>query len=185
MIWWVRHGESTWNAAGLHQGSNRLPPLTARGGQQAEEAGRILAGHGVTQVWSSPAVRALQTAAVIGRWCGVAVAVEPALIECDREEAVSTVASRLRAFVQLHGRSDRVVVAVSHGETIRVAVELLGGRSIRLPPNGAVLPPGGPETTEAHRWPGSASTPVCDTLEGPPVAGAGAGRSEEAQWSAT
>ena len=185
MIWWVRHGESTWNAAGLHQGSNRLPPLTARGGRQAEEAGRFLADQGVEELWSSPAVRALQTAAVIGRWCGVAVAVEPALIECDRDEALSTVASRLREIVQQHGSSDRVVVAVSHGETIRAAAQSLGGRSIQLPPNGAVLPPGRQEVTGAHRWPGPASALVCDTLEGQHVAGAGAWRAEEARWTAT
>lgn len=139
MIWWVRHGESTWNAAGRHQGSNRLPPLTARGQRQAEEAGRLLADRGVEELYTSPALRALQTAAVIGGECGVVVTVEPALIECDRDEAGETAADRLREFLQRHAGTERVVVAVSHGETIRAAAQLLGAQSIEVPPNGAVL----------------------------------------------
>lgn len=147
MIWWVRHGESTWNAAGLHQGSNRLPPLTARGRRQAQDVGSFLADQGVEELWSSPAVRALQTAAVIGRWCGVSVAVEPALIECDRDEAEGAAAGRLGAFLR-HGSTDRVVVAVSHGETIRAVAQLLGHPTIEVPPNGAVLRLGLQEATE-------------------------------------
>lgn len=148
MIWWVRHGESTWNAAGLHQGRNLLPPLTRRGEQQAEDAGRHLAEQGVDALYSSPAVRALQTAVVIGRRCGVAPTVESALVECEREEAGGAVAARLREFLQRHGGNDRVVVAVSHGETIRAAAWLLGAWSIEVPPNGAVLRYGLQET----RW---------------------------------
>ncbi len=139
MIWWVRHGESTWNAAGLHQGSNRLPPLTVRGQRQAEEVGRFLAGQGVEELYSSPAVRALHTAAVIGRRCGVAIAVEPALIECELDEIEGAAEARLVEFLQRHGGTDLLVVAVSHGETIRAAARLLGDQSMEVPPNGAVL----------------------------------------------
>ena len=62
----VRHGESTWNAAGLLTGWGD-PPLTARGRAQARQAGgRLAAGGAVVDVVHTSALRrARQTAGLL------------------------------------------------------------------------------------------------------------------------
>lgn len=62
----VRHGESTWNAAGRMQGQTASPELTERGRRQAVEAGAQLLAQGAERLLTSDLVRARQTAAVIG-----------------------------------------------------------------------------------------------------------------------
>lgn len=62
----VRHGESTWNAAGRMQGQTAAPALTDRGRRQALEAGAQLVARGAERLLTSDLVRAQQTAAIIG-----------------------------------------------------------------------------------------------------------------------
>lgn len=107
------------------------------GSAQVESA--LQAGRGIDALCSSPAVRALQAEAVNGLRCAAEVAIQPAAIECDMEEAEVAVADRLRAFVRDHSSTDRIVVAVSHGDTIRAAARLLSAPPIELPRSGAIL----------------------------------------------
>ena len=79
-FYFVRHGESEANAAGVIAGS-RNSPLTSLGERQAEAAAALLAGCEVTRVFCSPLRRALDTAAPIARRCGVDVEVMEALRE--------------------------------------------------------------------------------------------------------
>ena len=63
-IYFIRHGESEFNAA--HKDGGRDPmifdaPLTARGHRQAEETKAIVAELGIKQVITSPLTRAIQT----------------------------------------------------------------------------------------------------------------------------
>jgi broad specificity phosphatase PhoE len=64
----VRHGQSTWNAAGRWQG-RADPPLTSIGETQARQAARSLGTLDVLA--SSPLQRALRTAELIGEELGV------------------------------------------------------------------------------------------------------------------
>jgi broad specificity phosphatase PhoE len=61
----LRHAESEWNAQGRWQGVAD-PPLSARGEAQAELAGRLLQGQGISSVVSSDLQRARATAERIG-----------------------------------------------------------------------------------------------------------------------
>ncbi len=72
----VRHGESTWNAAGRWQGWAD-PPLSELGEQQAVEATKRLAELGITALTSSDLVRARRTAEIMAERLGVE------LIEAD------------------------------------------------------------------------------------------------------
>jgi probable phosphoglycerate mutase len=87
----VRHGQSTWNAAGRVQGSTAHPPLTAAGRRQAGDAAAALRALGADALLTSDLRRAAQTAEVIGRELGLEPVAEPAL----REQALGTLEGRL------------------------------------------------------------------------------------------
>jgi broad specificity phosphatase PhoE len=62
-LWLVRHGESTWNVAGLAQGHHDQSELTERGMRQASGAAWRFRDHPVRAIYASDLRRALQTAA--------------------------------------------------------------------------------------------------------------------------
>lgn len=60
----VRHGETDWNIAGILQGWTDVP-INDQGRRQAYELVGIYSGSGFTSVYSSPLIRALETARVV------------------------------------------------------------------------------------------------------------------------
>jgi 2,3-bisphosphoglycerate-dependent phosphoglycerate mutase len=72
-LWLVRHGESTWNVAGLAQGQHDQAELTERGLRQASEAAWRFRDHPIRAIYASDLRRALQTAAAFAVVAGVAV----------------------------------------------------------------------------------------------------------------
>lgn len=66
----LRHGQSTYNALGLYQGSSDRPDLTELGRQQAQEAGQFLKDLKFDAVYSSPLKRAKDTAAEVVKAIG-------------------------------------------------------------------------------------------------------------------
>jgi broad specificity phosphatase PhoE len=80
-IYLVRLGESQANVERVFSNGRVDLPLTARGRRQAAHVAAWLAGRGVDHVYSSPLLRARQTAAQIGRRLGVGVTVLPDLDE--------------------------------------------------------------------------------------------------------
>jgi probable phosphoglycerate mutase len=77
-LYLARHGETVFNAARRMQGNDAHTPLTRAGMAQAEEMGAALAAHfaasgePIPSLWSSPAGRAQQTAAIVAEHLGVA-----------------------------------------------------------------------------------------------------------------
>lgn len=136
MILWVRHGQSTWNVIDRMQGHELSPPLTPLGREQAALTAELLADRAVVRILSSPAVRARQTADIIAERLGLEVVVEPLLLEKGLDEDKTSVQARLQ---QLFARAlGGPTVAVSHGDTIGYAVELLTGELPQLPANGSI-----------------------------------------------
>jgi broad specificity phosphatase PhoE len=82
-IWLVRHGETEWSISGQHTGSTDIP-LTAQGRLQAEAIGKLLAGRRFDHVFSSPMLRALETARLAG--FGERIRVHEGLLEYDYGE---------------------------------------------------------------------------------------------------
>lgn len=136
MIIWVRHGQSTWNAVDRMQGHELSPPLTDLGRAQALRAAETLVGQGVVRLLSSPAVRAQETAAIIGERLDLEVHTEPLLLEKGLDEEVVDVLARVREVLDA-GHPDHTV-AVSHGDTIGLAVGLLTGTRPLPPENGSI-----------------------------------------------
>lgn len=82
MIYVIRHGQTALNSVHALQGRSDAP-LNAHGEEQACEAGRRLAKRGVSfsHVFSSPLVRAVQTAELVAP--SVPVRIDERLIEMD------------------------------------------------------------------------------------------------------
>lgn len=136
MILWVRHGQSTWNVLDRLQGHELSPPLTDLGREQAQEAAEALADRGVVRLLSSPATRALETAEIIAAHLGLEVEVEPLLLEKGLDENYTNVLVRVQQLLD-RDLPDHTV-AVSHGDTIGLAVGLLSGQRPEPAANGSV-----------------------------------------------
>ncbi|HEY1665367.1 MAG TPA: histidine phosphatase family protein [Trebonia sp.] len=72
-LWLVRHGESTWNIAGLAQGHNDEAELTERGLRQAADAAAQFGYRPVRAIYASDLRRARQTAAAFAAVLGLPV----------------------------------------------------------------------------------------------------------------
>jgi len=81
-IYLVRHGQNEDNSEGILNG-HRDRPLTDLGRRQAVEVAQKLRDNGIQVVYSSPLVRAHETATIIAEQVGLTVQVEPNLIERD------------------------------------------------------------------------------------------------------
>lgn len=78
----VRHGLTNANQEDRYIG-RMDPPLSTEGLAQAEALAARLTREEVTAIYSSPQLRARQTAEIITRACGLKVLIEPALREMD------------------------------------------------------------------------------------------------------
>lgn len=79
-FWFLRHGETDWNAQNLSQGNVDIP-LNETGLAQARSAALLLRNRGITSIVSSPLSRAKVTADIAGRTLGIPVSVEEGLRE--------------------------------------------------------------------------------------------------------
>ncbi|HEY1820895.1 MAG TPA: histidine phosphatase family protein [Trebonia sp.] len=80
-LWLIRHGESTWNIAGLAQGHNDEAELTERGLRQAAEAAAQFGYRPVRALYASDLRRAQQTAAAFAAVLGLPVHADKRLRE--------------------------------------------------------------------------------------------------------
>lgn len=87
-IYLIRHGQSTWNAEGKHQGWANAP-LSDLGRQQSMVTGKRLAVVSFDQVISSPTFRALQTAQLLAGEIGFGgeITTDPNLRDARRSAA--------------------------------------------------------------------------------------------------
>jgi broad specificity phosphatase PhoE len=79
-FYFLRHGETPYNSAGVFQGRIDVP-LNGNGLRQAEDAARRLSGCGISRIVASPAQRVLQTAAAVAELGTATIDVESDLME--------------------------------------------------------------------------------------------------------
>ena len=94
-LWLVRHGQSTWNAAGRIQGqSYQAGSLTSTGREQAEQAAGQLAldAPGAVVIVASDLARTAETAAIIAGRLGLPLEFDAGLREQDLGELEGTTA---------------------------------------------------------------------------------------------
>lgn len=80
MIYIIRHGQTELNSRGVLQGRSDCP-LNEKGIAQAKEAAKKLRGVSFSTVWSSPLLRALQTAKIVAP--DLAPVMDKRLLEMD------------------------------------------------------------------------------------------------------
>ena len=121
VLWLVRHGESTWNIAGLAQGHNDEAELTERGLRQAAAAAAQFGYRPVRAIYASDLRRAQQTAAAFATVLGLPVCTDPRLRE--------------RSLGVLEGSAHKVigpsVTGLSDGLVIDPDVRPAAGESVR------------------------------------------------------
>ncbi len=144
-IIFVRHGESESNVAKIQANELDKYPLTARGRIQVERLTQELASVRPNALYSSPVLRAAETAGIISQALNIPVQVNRALTERDWGKANGTIVSTFEEEVELCLAADRygiesiasvtkrvvgfmeglgsgVSVAVTHADVIRGAV---------------------------------------------------------------
>lgn len=82
-LYFVRHGESEANLLQEFSNSGLKHPLTAQGVAQAQGTAQSLEGLGIERVYSSPVLRAQQTAAIIAARLSAPLEITEALREWD------------------------------------------------------------------------------------------------------
>jgi probable phosphoglycerate mutase len=81
-FWFLRHGETDWNAEGLSQGQTDIP-LNKVGQMQAARAARTLAATRITTIVASPMSRARVTAETVADALGLPVQFDDELKEVN------------------------------------------------------------------------------------------------------
>lgn len=81
-FWFLRHGETDWNAEGLSQGKTDIP-LNKVGHMQAERAARTLASTKITTIVASPLSRARVTAETVAATLKLPVSFDDDLMEVN------------------------------------------------------------------------------------------------------
>jgi broad specificity phosphatase PhoE len=121
VVWLVRHGESTWNAAGLAQGHCDQARLTERGVRQARDVAGQLGERPIGALYVSDLRRALATAAPLASALGLAMARDTRLRE--------------RCLGELEGAATAAVTAavsgISENRVVDPDARPPGGESLR------------------------------------------------------
>lgn len=79
-FWYLRHGQTDWNARNVSQGNVDIP-LNAAGLAQAHAAAPLLTGRGIATIVASPLSRARVTAEIVAETLGLPVQLNPDLRE--------------------------------------------------------------------------------------------------------
>ena len=62
----IRHGETDWNRSGRVMGDQAIP-LNQAGERQAQACAEVLSGTPISGIFTSPVLRAVQTAEILSR----------------------------------------------------------------------------------------------------------------------
>lgn len=157
-FWFLRHGETDWNAQGLSQGNVDIP-LNPTGYAQARSAAERLRNRDIATIVSSPLSRARVTADIVGEALGLPVQTDEGLREVRfgvqegqpmSDWFANWVAGRFtpdgaepfavlrdRAVISVNSATARppVVLVVAHGALFRALRTAMGIEPLQRTPN--------------------------------------------------
>ncbi len=84
-VYLARHGQTAYNREGRFQGQQEIP-LDDTGRAQADELAERAARYGFAALWSSPLLRARETAAAVAARTGLEPVLDPRFMETDSGE---------------------------------------------------------------------------------------------------
>ncbi len=173
-FWYLRHGETDWNARGISQGNVDIP-LNPTGLAQARSAAQKLRNRGIASIVASPLSRARVTAEIAAEALGLPVSIDPDLREVAfgvqegqamsgwftdwiagnfTPEGAETFAALCRRAVSAIDRATAlppVVLVVAHGALFRAVRAAMGIEPNMRTPNAVPIfcePP----TSDAAAW---------------------------------
>jgi broad specificity phosphatase PhoE len=108
-VYLARHGQTAYNLEGRFQG--QLPvPLDETGRAQAVDLAERAAAHGFAALWSSPLLRARETADVVARATGLEPKEDPRLMETDAGDWTD------RSFAEIQAQAPEQFAAFATGD---------------------------------------------------------------------
>ncbi len=158
-FWFLRHGETDYNARGLSQGAIDVP-LNENGRAQAKLAAPKLAGQGIVSIICSPMLRTRETAAIVNEVLGLPITYDPDIREVvfggmegkplypwfphwmdgtatpQGAESFAELTSRVGGALQRILALPGPVLIVAHGGVFRAVRDLMGLAREGLTPNG-------------------------------------------------
>jgi broad specificity phosphatase PhoE len=161
-FWFLRHGETDYNASGLSQGAIDVS-LNENGRAQAKAAGPLLANQGIASIVCSPMLRTVETAAIVNEVLHLPITYEPDLREVifggmegkplspwfqgwmdgtytpDGAESFAELTTRVGTVMQRILTLPGPVLIVAHGGVFRAVRDLMGIAREGLTPNGQPL----------------------------------------------
>ena len=124
----VRHGESTWNVAGLVQGQTDEAELTQLGRRQAAAAAKVLAALEPVRLLASDLRRASTTAQIIGAATGLT----PIRTSLLREQSVGRLEGLTSTQARVQWEIEAAAAVDEYGDPMPLAdLRVGGGESIR------------------------------------------------------
>lgn len=120
----VRHATPDWNRRDIRYDIPPGPDLTAKGREEAYQAGLYLKPYGIDVIYASPMARATQTAEIMAETLGQPCRSEMALIEWARDESPASVLARLLDFwhSQVESGDAATLALVTHGGPIGLLI---------------------------------------------------------------
>jgi probable phosphoglycerate mutase len=170
-FWFLRHGETDWNAQGLSQGNVDIP-LNQTGLAQARSAAQRLRNRGIATIVASPLSRARVTAEIVGEALGLPMQLDDDLREVrfgvqegqpmsdwfahwvageitpDGAEAFSDLRRRAVTAINRAVALPPAVLVVAHGALFRALRNAMGIEPLIRTPNAVPIwcePPAGDE----------------------------------------
>lgn len=129
-LWIVRHGETDFNAEGRWQGAGTDRPLNEAGRTQAQAVAAALADRDFAALYTSPMLRARQTAAPISRATGL----RPVEVEALREAHHGAWEGKTRAEILAGWRAEWEAFEAAPMEVERPGGESYGDTADRVWP---------------------------------------------------
>lgn len=161
-FWFLRHGETDYNARGLSQGAIDVD-LNENGRAQAKTAAARLANQGIVSIVCSPMLRTRETAAIVNEVLHLPISYEPGIREVifggmegkplspwfqswmegsftpDGAESFAELKARVEAALQNILNQPGPILIVAHGGVFRAVRDLMGITREGLTPNGSPL----------------------------------------------
>lgn len=143
-FYFVRHGQTDWNKTYQTLCDRDDIALNTTGIDQANAAGKILKNIFLTEIYTSPLHRAIQTAQIINNYLNLPLMMHEGLGKVCNE----TVATAITDILRLNATS----LVVSHGEIYRILLRILNAQaSDPSPKNGGMYFFQAP-TPQSNQW---------------------------------